>query len=872
MNILNQLTRRSLKLNRKRTIVTIIGIILSAAMICATISIAVSFQDLFLQRAKQTDGNFHATFRDVPLEQSQYITENSYTDTAMFSRNLGFAPFDHSSNRYRPYFFIKEYDAVALRHMPIQLMEGRYPEKAGEILISEEAIKESNQAYRIGERIFLELGQRYEPEGEKLLDDMPYDESEQFVTTVPRTYTITGFIAKPHFENFSSNPGFTVVAYLDRATLGANDKVNISILGKNPRQIYDRVPEMAKEAGDVEYAYNGELLRYMGITKNERVLAMINTVAGIVILLIAVGSVTVIYNAFAISVSERKKQFGLLASTGATPKQIRNAVFSEGAFLGLIGIPLGILSGIGGIGVTLSVVNRLMTGLFFEQDIPLRLVISPLLIPLTVLFVGLIILISAYIPANRAAAIPPIEAIRQSADIKIKGKTVKTSWLTRFLFGIEGELALKNLKRNRRRYRTTVFSLFISIVLFVSFSTFINFVMTGGGMYYQEINFDLTVMAEDLSTHEQKMFYEQVASLEGVERCAMVREMPTDSWLEEARFSPYFQKNYLEQDRLPADEEGRLHYYFHLIALGEDEFNNYIAENGFNADLFKDSAHLRGILINKTITHEVKLAEFEPLQIRAGDKLVLSGLNYGEVDREATPPTFTAEIAAVTGSCPTGVQPSDIGYSYLVFSEGSFEAIGALLQEGREDRGDDRGTLQLFLATAEGSGLAEQIFTISENTAQNRIHINDIRATQQEMDRTMSVINIFLYGFITLITLIGVTNIFNTISTNVALHRREFAMLKSMGLTPRGFSKTINYESIFYGLNALLYGLPVSILISLWMYNGFGNYLGFTFFLPWKEIFICIAGVFIIVFMTMLHAGSKMKHENIIDALKEENL
>ncbi|NLA26800.1 MAG: ABC transporter permease, partial [Firmicutes bacterium] len=297
MNILNRLTRRSLKLNRKRTIVTVIGIILSTAMICATISIAVSFQDLFLQRAKQTDGNFHATFRDVPLEQSQYITENSYTDTAMFSRNLGFAPFDQSYNKYRPYFFIKEYDTAALRHMPIQLTEGRYPEKAGEILISEEAIKESNQAYRIGERIFLELGQRYEPEGEKLFDDMPYDESEQFVTTGTKTYTITGFIAKPHFENFSSNPGFTVVAYLDRATLGANDKVNISILGKKPRQLFERIPEIAAAAGDVEYAYNQELLKFMGITKNERAVAMINTVAGIVILLIAVGSVTVIYNA-----------------------------------------------------------------------------------------------------------------------------------------------------------------------------------------------------------------------------------------------------------------------------------------------------------------------------------------------------------------------------------------------------------------------------------------------------------------------------------------------------------------------------------------------------------------------------------------------
>lgn len=150
-------------------------------------------------------------------------------------------------------------------------------------------------------------------------DEFNFDETEQFVTTATRAYTITGFIAKPHFENFSSNPGFTVVAYLDPDAIRTNETVNVSILGKNPRRIYDRVPEMAAASGDLDYAYNNELLKYLGISKNDRAVAMINSVAAIVILLIAVGSVTVIYNAFAISVSERKKQFGLLAGTGATP-------------------------------------------------------------------------------------------------------------------------------------------------------------------------------------------------------------------------------------------------------------------------------------------------------------------------------------------------------------------------------------------------------------------------------------------------------------------------------------------------------------------------------------------------------------------------
>ena len=873
MNILNTLTRRSLKLNQKRTIVTIIGIILSAAMICATITIAVSFQDLFVQRAKQTDGNFHATFYDVNPEQIKYITGNAYTETAMLSRNLGFARFDQSTKEYRPYFFIKEYDATALRHMPIRLTAGRYPEKAGELLLSEEAVASGGEAYRIGDTIAFDLGERIDPEGQQVPDEFNFDETEQFVTTATRAYTITGFIAKPHFENFSSNPGFTVVAYLDPDAIRTNETVNVSILGKNPRRIYDRVPEMAAASGDLDYAYNNELLKYLGISKNDRAVAMINSVAAIVILLIAVGSVTVIYNAFAISVSERKKQFGLLAGTGATPGQIRRAVFFEGALLGLIGIPLGLLSGIGGIGVTLSVVNRLMIGSMYNEDIVLRLIVSPVTVPATAAFVALIIFISAYLPARRAAATSPIEAIRLSADIEIKGKTVKTARLTRRLFGIEGELALKNLKRNRRRYRTTVFSLFISIVLFISFSTFINYAFTGAGLYYQDIPFDINVSIHDLSPEEQKELYEQIATLDGVERCAMLREVYTESWLERNRFGAYLQKNYIDQELFSVNEKGQYQLMFYLLALGEDEFNTYAATNGLTADAFKDTENFKGILINKNFLQEATLAEYEPLQVKAGEKLALAGILMDQDDPEITPPGFTMEIGAVTANYPLGVSSAGLGAVNLVVSDEIFEEIGLVMQEQSEHlMYDYHDHLQLYLCAGNSAGLADQIRTICENHTDGHIYIFDVEAAQQETNRTKAVIAIFLYGFITLITLIGVTNIFNTISTNVALRRREFAMLKSVGLTPRGFNQMINYESIFYGLKALLYGLPVSILISTWMYNGFGNMFKFAFFLPWEEILICVAGVFVIVFMTMMQAGSKLKHDNIIDALKEENL
>lgn len=146
-------------------------------------------------------------------------------------------------------------------------------------------------------------------------------------------------------------------------------------------------------------------------------------------------------------------------------------------------------------------------------------------------------------------------------------------------------------------------------------------------------------------------------------------------------------------------------------------------------------------------------------------------------------------------------------------------------------------------------------------------------AASIETERAMiTVINIFSFGFITLISLIAAANVFNTISTNLNLRRREFAMLKSIGMTPRAFSKMMNFECLLYGFKGLLYGLPVSFFITWLIYRAIGNGLETAFFIPWYSIAIAVGSVFLVVFATMLYSMHKIHKENTIDALKNENL
>ena len=307
-------------------------------------------------------------------------------------------------------------------------------------------------------------------------------DGETFTPSVSKTYTVVGVMA-PLSDETSMPAAFPALTYLDPAQLAAADNVDISILARDPRSIYTSAPEMAKSAGlevitgpdgqpaKESISYNEELLPWLGASGRSNYVRFFLVIIATLIALIVCGSALVIYNAFAISIGERKKQFGMFASVGATSAQIRRIVLTEAGVIAAIGIPLGILGAIAGVGILLKLTQGIVSQLILDAEQGMPLVVSPLVIGLTVLFSAATILLSAWIPARRAARVSPIDAIRQSGEIQ-EGKplNLRTSPLIRRVFGFEGELALKSLQRDRKKYLTTVLSLMISIILFVAFN------------------------------------------------------------------------------------------------------------------------------------------------------------------------------------------------------------------------------------------------------------------------------------------------------------------------------------------------------------------------------------------------------------------
>ena len=530
MNVMNRFTLRSMKSNRKWTAVTLIGIILSTAMIAAVSTFSASFLELMRQETIADTGNWHARITDIRMEEVPAVETAEFKPGVSLSREVGYGLLEGGKNKDKPYLFLQEFSEDSYQNFPVRLTEGRMPQNDREIVLPEHLKTNGGVKAEVGDSLTLEMGKRTYPDAP---DEFTFDQSdpyqgqpdaegeirgEIFVPEQYRTYTVVGIMARPAFERISA-PGYTAVTRLDETTLNPEDSVTITLLaGKLNHGFFDDMTALVRHIGldDSHIIYNKELLRYSGVVANDSAQNLIYRFAATFLVIIMVASVSLIYNAFAISISERISQLGMLSSVGATKRQKRHSVYFEGFLLGIVGIPLGILFGIAGIGITLSAIRPLMESFVnFSPGVGLSLHVSLPSVAAAALLAALTIFVSVYVPARRASKIMPIDAIRQSREVQLTRKAVKTSRLTHALFGIEGEIALKNLKRSRKKYRATVLSLTISLVLFLTVSYYtetmsrVNSVM-GGGLNY---DFAVSYMNAD---DEILRVNQEIAALEGV--------------------------------------------------------------------------------------------------------------------------------------------------------------------------------------------------------------------------------------------------------------------------------------------------------------------------------------------------------------------
>lgn len=893
MKVLNKFTIKNLKLNKSRTIVTIIGIMLSCALIMVVAGMAASAQQTMVNAQINVSGDYDLVVKGANRKILDNAEANRNVKVVYIKQKLGCAYLPQAKLSSKPYINVVALNEKAYTDcFNITLKEGRLPQNGNELVLSSSVLENSRAEFKIGDTITLDLGKRvYVSDAEIPLNDTEYFNDgnglEKLVDTHKKTYTIVGIFnniasSDAAADSFSaSSSAFTLAEenadindlFISFTSDGEKDYITTSgeilnLTGDDFESLKNDF-EVYLENGDFDEAgINKDLLRYKGFALSDEYMRMLLSLAVIIIVIIIIASIFVIRNSFAISITEKTKLYGMLASVGATSKQIRHNVLFEGYVLGIIGIPAGLLLGTGVIYLLVVILNALLgsmlNGISFAVALPWWVAV------VSALLSAVIILLSTLSSAFRASRIAPITAIRSNNDIKInKKKSYKSPKFIKKLFGVGGEIAYKNLKRSKKKYRTTVISIIVTVAMFISISTFIEYGMKITGDHFKNMPYNITVHANDkLSYDEYENIYKRIIADSDINSSIKTCENYygnivglTDYYTEEAKAAEL--------------QGGDLAYVF---GVDNKSFKEYVTALGYNYDDVKDKA---------LITNDFKYYNSDNILIKGKEfdlpmntvvKLYPNGNpSYTEDDIkeiQKTDPDFvynpddykSVDLVIydtinkeVPGSIVSSIMSTENEGSVLV-SEDYFKKLFS------EDNVNT--TRAIVIDSADSANTVEYI----HNLGIENLDVFNINEQKEQMNAIVLIIAIFAYGFIIVISLIGITNVFNTINTNMRLRSKEFAMLKSIGMTKKEFNRMIRLESLFYGLKSLLIGVPLGLLGGYAIFKATGNTIMLDYSFPTMAVLISIVFVFSVVWLIMKLSISKVNKQNIIETIRNDNI
>lgn len=874
MDLLNKLTIKSLKLNKKRTIVTIIGIMLSVALITAVATMYSSAIKSLINFETYHNGNFHIAFYDVNEKEIYKIEKNKGVEELYLTSNIGYAKLDNSKNEYKPYAYIKAFTNDALENLSIKLIDGRLPKDENEIVIPNHLKTNGRIDLKIGDEITLDVGKRINEEQAELDQYNPFikEIKEEIVETTTKTYKIVGIIERPatNIENYEA-PGYTFITYLDKERIngyvdvyakfnkyGSKNYLNVAanVLGLDEEIFVNgythyftedeekEYKEYTSELAKAKYQYdiNGYLIMLENNPLDENTTGGLGYAVLIVCIIIVITSVFCIKNSFDISITEKIKQYGMLRSIGATKKQIKRNVYYEGTILGIIGIPLGIV-----LGLIASYILIIVCNIFLKEmlnvNTGLKLVLSISWFSIAVaIILGIItIYLSALRSARKASKVSPINSIRNSADIKIKSKKIKSPKIINKLFGIGGEISYKNFKRNKKKYRTTVISIVVSVAVFIGLSYFIGEAFNSVKMEIKTYDYNLSLYVYD---EEKEDIFMNTLNLNNIENYAIYKynslNLKNPKYNEDYIEQNHLDKNYINKDAI-----------INILTIGDYQYKKYLSELNLDYDEYQNKA----ILVSNKIklkksdekTGKNKSIYVTEYDYKNGDVLSLYN-DYSKKDLDI-------EIGYITDKKPFGEKFADV---YLLISDKMFNEIEIEMKN-----------ISIYYQSNNPDKLQDDI---DEMLQGEDYFLNNINQQAKMMNNLFTLVAIFLYGFIIVISLIGITNIFNTITTNMNLRKQEFAMLKSIGMTNKQFIKMIRLESAFIGAKSLFIGIPIGIGLSYLIYHFMVEESNLPFNLPLLAIIISIIVVYLLITVLMKYSLSKIEKDNIIETIRNENI
>lgn len=953
MGIITSFTLRSLKRNSFRTVVSIIGIALACALLTAVCTSVVTFQTLLEQRTRADEGSWQVLVENVTPDQLQKLADSPRLDTAQTVTELGAVKLgDKNAKYYGDYLYLKTWPEELSRQsdqsfeqtssalaLPA-LVSGRAPQSPNEIVLPSylEDVElapcglSTSGKLSLGSTVTLNLGTRLSfditkpndtpttivsSQGTWLRepsDGQPY--SEQFLPDLgTHTFTVVGFVRE---NALGSNLLLSQSAYTydpDALLLAATDtsdatrtSVAFSLVdAKSYDDLTDFSTSLFGEKSSANdglqdgntYDLHSSLLRWQGIFDNRSIWDSLWGLALVLGIVIIVAGISVIYNAFAISVAERTQQFGLLASLGASRRQLRRAVLTEGMLLGCIAIPVGLVLGIVGCEVVFSTSAEsilIIVGAETLQGAAVHAIISWPVLILTALVSLAVILISAWIPAIRASRVSAVDAIRQNQTYRISRRALRRGAkshgtyhqsLIEKLFGTPGYIAHCNLTRGASRHRVAVASLSVSVALIVIaglLAMLLTYASNASGISEGrdgEISQDIMVSLPTSSFEDNasaasdtiRQLYSESCDktdLEGLgwsigrlSYCVIPNAMLSSSAQDYFASSHQLQNNTYSSD-------------ISIQLVDETTWHTYISSLGLDESLFCDKSHPRGVLINTyQTTYDGKYAEVElfsgigTIQIAAPNTSDdASSLNPFESGEPVN--TQALEIGALEKTLPPCVNQS--GIPQVILPEWASDVVAASTLSNISASFTCNNNAEIANKAVDS---LEKIYEEDFGDIADDIGIYNLADSRAQTRLIAQTMQLFIYCFAVITGLIAIANAFNTLVNSLILRKREFAVLKSVGMGPRAFRAMLIYECMSYALRGFVIGLILAALAGFGMFVVMqSSFVGMDFLglIPWQQIGLAALLVLFVIVISVRFALRRSRSENIVESLRADAL
>lgn len=822
-------TRRSLKQNKLRTTATLIGVIVSVAMITGVLCMSSSIKTFLENRVKDSYGNWSVSVENMSNDMRKEAEEqNLVFGTA---EAVGYSYIENSANPQKPFLFLENIDRNLAAISNLKVVEGRMPGNDKELMLPEHLITNAGIKYKIGDEITLSLGERIDiHQGNDMGQEDPYDpQSEAFVSREQRTYTVVGICERLAVEPYMA-AGYTAITYGNEQVMnGATTYFSDENYGKTEFLIEEHYPD--KEG----VKYNKELLSITGDIIDIKQMGLMFVFTMLLLAVIVFGSYMLMYNTFAISVREKRKQYEIFASVGATENQLRRITVYEGIFYGLVSIPTGILLGIGGAFFVMSVFGEKMAAIVTsDTNVSPAFSIDAGTVILALIISFIAVYISITVPAYKAGQTKPIKASGRSRkeDAERKERNRATKFLMK-IGGVEMLLADRNFHRNSKNYRNTIVSVVMSIVLFVTAGA-VSVYMENGITAELGSNegYDISYISDDGADAEAA--YMVLSNTDGVTESSYVMCGTLSISL------------------------GNSPFEYSMYIVDDHTFAKYLREADIEPIGYFDESSPKAIATSSVNVYDSRAGRIREKEIfKEGERpYALRGIIGGEY--------FITDIGKYTRNMPEELIDS-VGRPVIMISKSASKNILSEVESGvfegravfRSDNPDK--TYAAMSKLCRDNGMAED-------------NLANLQAARDEAGSLLTLIKIFSFGFIILISIIALANLFNTVAANIDIRRIEFASLSSLGMTQESLKKMIYFEGIILGVRMLLYSIPLSLvgLVFAFCITNYGSHItGYIF--PWGSFLISFAILAAMIFAIIKYTYYKAGQEEASYIFKNQN-